>query len=255
MSLLKPYLTLDRNRLTSLINNDNDFDLVEGVDFTYGDTRSITGPNNTNTLVTLIPLPGSKLHQPLDVYYNRLSISVVKESFYKSIEPVYIPSVPFWTSSALPEINRVFGLNLTVYDIIDTLNLSKEESYALIINPSRSLIWLPGVLEFKVTTSKPELKDLSIAIDHEFFDGFDADLNPIGNAFDSNILDGFTADKQKLCETIEDIVLDGFQFNETLLSSKIVANNLDGFEGGDRSLRTCIYDTQLNGFAMDFEYA
>jgi hypothetical protein len=250
---------------------------VEGVDFTYGDPRSRTGPNNTNTLVTLIPIPGSKLHQPIDVYYNRLPVSVAKESFYNSIKPVYIPSTPFWISSVLPEINKVFGLSLTVYDIIDTFQTAREESYTLIINPSRSLIWSPSVLEFKATFSLSEPRSLSNVIDREFIDGFDASTDTIASIFNNDIVNGFDATEvdtsqnlqdilndtsngfdtssQELCIIIENLVLDGFSADNMPLSNKIISNNLDGFEGGDRSLRTCIYDTQLNGFAKDFEYS
>jgi hypothetical protein len=247
MSLLKPYLRLTRDRLTALINNDSDQDRVEGVDFVYGDPQQTLGPNGTNTVVTLIPLPGSNYYEPTQVYYNRLHISVAAQSFYNAIEPVTIPSVPFRMHDILSEINRVFGLNLTTDDVNNTEHVSEESSYTLFTNGNKSLIWMPSTLQFSatvVTTSTECLDDL-IPVDY---------------------LDGFNSQPISLCELINTTALDGFGLTNVVPHGdlgNIINNPLDGFDSNCIVLSQAICDTFLDGFhvgptalneAIEFDY-
>lgn len=234
MSLLKPYLRLNRDRLTALINNDSDQDRVEGIDFVYGDPEQTLGPDGTNTVVTLIPLPGSSYQGPTQVYYNRLHISVASQSFYNAIEPVVIPNVPFRMHDILDEINRVFGLSLTADDVLNTEHTSEESSYTLFTNGSKSLIWMPSTLQFKATVVTADTGCLD-------------DLIPV------NCLDGFDSQSASLCELLNEDILDGFSLTNAIpygdLGS-IINNPLDGFDSNCIVLSQAICDTFLDGFSI-----
>jgi hypothetical protein len=251
MSLLKPYLRLTRNRLTSLINNDSDQDRVEGVDFVYSDPQQALGPNGTNTVVTLIPLPGSSYYEPTQVYYNRLHISVAAQSFYNAVEPVIILNVPFRMHDVLNEINRVFGLSLTTDDVINTEHTSEESSYTLFTNGDKSLIWTPSTLQFRATVVTTGTDSLDSLIPVDCLDGFSLQSASLCELLDATILDGFGLTNMVPHGDLGGMVnspLDGFDSDCIVLSQAISNTFLDGFSAGTAVLDEVIELSHLDGF-------
>lgn len=247
MSLLKPYSRLTRNRLTTLINNDSDRDRVEGVDFNYGIPQSATGPNGTNTIVSLIPTQTSGECTVTNVYYNRLPLSMVTQSFYKPVNPIIVANLPFTAHQILPEINQVYGLNLTQNEVENTTYVNVQDTYQLTIGDGSSLIWLPGTMEFSVTILN--VPNIGESINQDSFDGFSQSDAELGYAFFTDILNGFVTEPQDLVNAMQSTYLDGFDSTDNRLSNKI-NDYLDGFEGSDMPLGINIYGTQLNGFGI-----
>jgi hypothetical protein len=267
MPVVKPYLGLSRDRLTSLINSANDPDRVEGTDFTYGLPNSVVGPNNENTTVTLTPVHGTNYRSPVNVFYNRLSIAVVGDLPYNSIEPAVIPSAPFWIRNVLPEINRALGLNLTADEIVNRLYTSIQSTYELKINGSKSLAWLSSTLEFQaITTPLSRLNNvitssnlsgfigtnatLSSEITLNNLDGFDIDVTSINlnSAITTSSLDGFDSDNMVPIQNFfPGSTLSGFNPIEYSLSQFITSTGLDGFDNSEAELSTVTQDV-LDGF-------
>jgi hypothetical protein len=272
MSLSKPYLGLNRDKLTAFINSSNGLNLKEDVDFVYGKPYPVNNRAGVNTVTTLIPTLGSSLSQPLKVYYNRLPISVINNVFYDEIEPIMVPSVPFRIHSLLNEFNATFGTDLLPVDVVNVQCLPAQGTYTLTIDGDESLIWLPSTLVFKAITEDTQY--LTDVIDLNNLDGFTQKTRHLSNVTSGDYLDGFDQTDTGLVIDLNDVIsnrLSGFQLNDIDLSevfcsdildgfivdgTQLISNidsYLDGFDGGLRILRTAIYSDQSNGFGSNEE--
>lgn len=146
MSDQKPYSGTSKDRLTALINQDNNTSLVENVDFTYGIPEVFSGNNGRNTRIKLTPLTGEK--SEAYVNYWRLSITALDQLPDGYIEVVQIPQLPFTIHSVLDAINTALGLDLTPDEVVNETHTEPKTSYPLKIRTG-SFAWLPSTYYFK----------------------------------------------------------------------------------------------------------
>lgn len=155
-SPVKPYGGSSRQRLTDLINSANKSQLIEGVDFEYGDLQSFSPHPGTNTKVTLRSLRTDKVDA--DVFYTRLGIDVLANLPPSLLQKVHLPEPPFSIHDVLDEINRALGLDLEPDEVVNLRYTTPQESYTLRIAPNRSLAWRDSQYLFKAEHAK----DLSV---------------------------------------------------------------------------------------------
>lgn len=148
MPIIKPYEGLSRDRLTNLINSDNNTSLVEGVDFTYSTLTIQSGPNGRNTAVNVIPVDDTTF-QPSTVRFYRLNISVLSLLPEGEINLVDVPDLPFTTHDILANINLSLGLNLVEEEVENITYDEVRSEYPLTIVQG-SFAWLPSTYYFKV---------------------------------------------------------------------------------------------------------
>jgi hypothetical protein len=147
MPSLTPYIGLSNERLTAMLNKDNNKTLREGIDFTYGDVVAIIGRGGRNAMVRLTPVPGSGYPSAQDVQYWRLGIDALARLPAGSIDHVPVPKLPFRIHGILPVINTALGLNLRPAEVEDSLYSEEASSYTLKIVEG-SLAWLPSTYSF-----------------------------------------------------------------------------------------------------------
>lgn len=147
MPSLTPYIGPSNQRLTAMLNKDNNKTLREGVDFTYGGVTAILGRGGRNALVTLTPLPSSGYPSAQDIQYWRLGIDAIGRLPAGSTDPVPVPKLPFSIHGILPVINTALGLNLTPVEVEDSIYTEQAPSYALKIAEG-SLAWYPSTYSF-----------------------------------------------------------------------------------------------------------
>lgn len=144
-----PYIGLSPQRLTDLINNDNNSRLRLGVDFTFGVPGPYSDTQGRNTAVTLSPGEGTPYPAAQDAHYTRLPLTVLDELPEGWVQPVFIDSLPFKLSLLLGQINQALGVNLTSGEIVDVTYNSLQLSYRLPINEGVSLGWVDSEFEFE----------------------------------------------------------------------------------------------------------
>ena len=280
MAAPKPYLGISRNRLTDLINEVNGKGRVEGVDFTYGTARPATGPNNENTAITLTPVPGTHYVGPVDVYYNRLPISVLADLPAGSTRKAVLNQFPMWIRNNIAEINEALGLDLDPSEVVNAVYYTPQASYPLTIN-STSLAWLPSTYNFaagltpdtlledviqdELSGFNPVVVPLTDVIEEDEFDGFSPAISDLGdilpdayNGFDpvdvelndeiQDVLDGFDLTPGVLEELIDDDWLDGFDLTPGLISN-LIEDLLEGFDPVVGVLDELVQDS-LDGFEI-----
>jgi hypothetical protein len=150
MDIEKPYGGLSNDRLTALINRDNQKTLVEGVDFTFGTPSDYSDSQGRNTQVTITPVPGKKYKGPADLHYKRLPLLVLDDLSSGYIVKVQIPGLPFSIHGMLSAINTALGLNLIEDEVQDVEYTEKLAEYPLRINQGISLAWVDSEYQFKV---------------------------------------------------------------------------------------------------------
>lgn len=150
MPLTKPYQGLSNNRLTELINKDNNTTLVEGVDFNYGTLSVKASSGGRNTSIELNPADTNQF-TPVTVNYTRLQIGVLDLLPKEMKDYVNLPSLPVSTHDILEEINRALGLNLTTSEVQNIEYTDNAAKLPLTILAG-SLAWLPSTYYFKVRT-------------------------------------------------------------------------------------------------------
>lgn len=144
-----PYAGLSPQRLTDLINTDNDTTLQLGVDFTFGAPSTYTDSSGRNTKITMTPVAGTNWPKAETIHYTRLALTVLDDLPVGWVKPVLIPSVPFTLSDMLSSINEALGLNLTADEIVNTVYRQAQTSYRLPINNAVSLGWIDSDFEFE----------------------------------------------------------------------------------------------------------
>jgi hypothetical protein len=152
MPSLTPYIGRSNDRLTAMLNKDNNKTLVEGVDFTYGSVTAIIGDGGRNSMVTLTPVPGTSYPSAQDIKYWRLGIDAVGRLPAGSTDSVPVPQLPFSIHGILPVINTALGLSLTPAEVEDTVYTDEAPSYAIkVVNGS--LAWYPSTYSFPATNT------------------------------------------------------------------------------------------------------
>lgn len=149
MSDTTPYAGLSPERLTALINQDNNSRLRLGVDFTFGIPGPYSDTFGRNTQVSLTPAPGTPYPAPETAKYTRLPLTVLDALPEGWVQPVAIDTLPFKLSMLLDQINQALGLNLTSGEIVDVTYDSLQLTYRLPINEGVSLGWVDSEFEFE----------------------------------------------------------------------------------------------------------
>lgn len=147
MPTIKPYAGESHDRLTALINLDNQTNLVEGIDFNFGPVSEFAGNGNRNSRVTIVPTDANIL--PATISYRRLSATVLNNLPAGEIAPVILNSFNFDTYSILANINSSLGLDLTSSEVDNTIFNEARLQYPLNI-VSGSLAWIPSTYNYKV---------------------------------------------------------------------------------------------------------
>lgn len=149
MARIKPYSGTSHDRLVEMINQDNDSNLQEGVDFTIGAPSLYSdGTTFRNTTVTLTPAPGTTYQGPQDIFFRRLNFNVLQDLPPLFVDLVELQDVPFSIVDILPQINEGLGLDLVAEDVINTTYDTKRSTYILTA-AAESLAWV-GSVAFKV---------------------------------------------------------------------------------------------------------
>lgn len=147
MSDTNPYQGSSAQRLTDLINNDNDTTLVLGSDFTFGPMSVYVDEAGRNTQVALIPGPGTR-YKAATVHYTRLGIDTLSELPDGSLKAVAVGPTPIVIHDILPQINFALGLTLTVDEVQNNTFGERLDSYDLTIRENASLAWLGSTFQF-----------------------------------------------------------------------------------------------------------
>lgn len=154
----------------ALINRDNGTSLSSTqVDLENVSVMSPGFARNTSVQISAIPgqgfAPSSKT-----VYYNRLSLSYQ----WRNTIPVAVVDDPLYTEDLLPSINNIYGLNITLDDVENTLYTVSP--HKLIAKPG-SFVWI-GEVDFTVVASET---NTTITLSEEF-----SDASPPGFVYDGN---------------------------------------------------------------------
>ena len=144
---IRPYGGSSSDRLTKLINRANNANLVEGIDFEYGEPVAASAVG-TNTKVALYAKrEGFRNHI---LHYRRLDIGALALLPQSEVEAVFVESWPVNIHSELEKINESLGLDLTPEEVVDlTYYDSGQEKIPLKIS-DKSLAWLPGEYLFEI---------------------------------------------------------------------------------------------------------
>lgn len=149
MDNTKPYAGASDQRLTALINKDNNSALVLGVDFTFGRPQPFSDFQGRNTKVALAPLKGKPpFTDPEFLHYTRLALTHLDNLPAGWVQPVAVPSVPFKLRDILANINYALGLNLSADEIVDTTYDAVLAKYRLPIDEGVSLAWIDSDFSF-----------------------------------------------------------------------------------------------------------
>lgn len=148
MPTIKPYEGLSNDRLTDLINSENNTSLVEGVDFTYGPVTVSAGPQGRNTSIILTP-PEESGFSETTIRYIRLPLTIMGLLPEGEVDYVDIENIPFTIHEILPKINASLGLSLTTSEVVNSTQTQAALQYPLTI-VAGSFAWLPSTYNFKV---------------------------------------------------------------------------------------------------------
>lgn len=165
LETFKPYGGTSRQRLTDLINSANGSDLIEGIDFEYGDIEPYLDQEGLNTKVTLKSLKLGK--NDTDIHYARLGIDVLGHLPEDFIRSVWIDEFPFGIHAVLDRINEALGLDLVSEEVVDLRFDDLQEAYPLRIVPGKSYAWTESEYLFKIA----ETVDLATVLTVTNLDG------------------------------------------------------------------------------------
>jgi hypothetical protein len=252
MSLTGPYSGPSNTRLTALINQDNNTNRIEGVDFTYGAPSSFSGPGGVNTKVTLTPLAGTQYYGPQDAFYHRLPISVLADLPGTLRRSIVVTALPFTLHSILSEINAALRLNLTTQEVINQTFSDERDNYPLTIDETRSLAWAGGVFQIPTILNINGIP-LHQAVGNSKLNGYEEAPDPnidIGLNFTSRKLPGFEAIEFTMSATIG-AKLDGFIEQEYDLADIIEHQALYGFKLLDEQLQSAVGRHGLQGYVAE----
>ena len=151
MATQRPYAGSSAERLTALINKDNNSEIREGVDFYFGVPQAYNDTEGRNTQIVLTPIPGRPFN-PVQktVFYKRLELTALSRLPEGMVKTVRIEAVPFSIHEILGALNEALGVDLQPEEVEDQTFDTEESTYALsIAGESASLAWLQSTFEFK----------------------------------------------------------------------------------------------------------
>jgi hypothetical protein len=161
MDNTKPYAGASDQRLTALINQDNNSALQLGVDFTFGSPQPYSDSTGRNTEVILTPVPGRPYAPtPEPVHYVRLALTVLDDLPVGWVKPVSIRSVPFSIRGILANINAALGLDLIADEVVDATYSVEADQYPLAVNEAVSLAWIDSDFQFKAVFGEVPLSSV-----------------------------------------------------------------------------------------------
>lgn len=137
-----PYAGISSKRLVDLINATNQSQLVEGVDFRFGEPRAIPGAEGFNTRVRLHRLT-AQYAADIDIEYTRRPISDLADLPEGIIGTLMFDTSSFRVHDILGLINAEYGLNLLPHEVVNERFVGHRDSFPLTISES-SLAWEPG---------------------------------------------------------------------------------------------------------------
>lgn len=159
MARLKPYSGRSHDRLTALINSNNQLALQENINFTFGVPTVINGINGRNTAVTFNPVD-FQLYDIQTLHYKRLSLAILGTLPVEEILPVTITQVPFTILSILTDINESLGLDLEPSEIQDELFTTVSTQYRIRIKDSASSLgWTASEFYFTADHQQARLME------------------------------------------------------------------------------------------------
>jgi len=130
MATQRPYAGSSAERLTALINKDNNSEIREGVDFYFGVPEAYTDTEGRNTQIVLTPIPGRPFN-PVQktVFYKRLELAALSRLPEGMVKTVRIEAVPFSIHEILGALNAALGVDLQPDEVADdTLRDAPMES-------------------------------------------------------------------------------------------------------------------------------
>lgn len=199
MTRIKPYSGKSRDRLTALINQFNDPDRVESVDFEYEDPVVERGPLTIhNTTVRLVPVQGTRYEGPVKVHYARLDLGVLAQLPEGELQSVQIDTVPFWMHQHLDNINECLGLDLEPDEVFNDRVDELNDHYTLRVNGEKSLAWITSSYRFASHQSSPLIQ---IDFNREA-DGFFANTPAVNPLKVASRLGGFTSSVNPAVRTL-----------------------------------------------------
>lgn len=137
------YSGTSKDRLTALINTDNETTLVEGTDFTYGQIEVVLGDSSYNTQVKLIADPSTE-KSDVKVKYNRLPITAAETLAGAPITLTEL-TFPLTMRDLITEINVELNLDLDPSEIEDTeYLLAPEDDIIVLTIAPNSMGWIEG---------------------------------------------------------------------------------------------------------------
>lgn len=176
MPTLTPYAGLSISRLVTMINTDNDRELVFGVDFNLSAPQAVeNGPQGRNAKVTFIPLQpliDEGFTDEVDLFYWRLGIDAIGRLPSGSVDLVPMPELPSTTLDNLDAINAALGLNLLPSEVENLTYSVSDLHYPLTIKPNSSYAWAQSTYNFMVDNPDHDIP-LSSVITTTDLDGFD----------------------------------------------------------------------------------
>lgn len=177
MTRYTPYKGTSAERLIQMINLDNGKNYQLGVDVHFGPPIHHIDQDGRNTRVTVTPAAQSNYLTPEDVYYWRLSLTVLDELPPGHVRKVVVPGFPFSTHSILDQINDALGLDLSPEEVANYTYESEQALYRLDIMSNVSLAWNSGA--FFKTRLESDPQELSEVILQRSLNGLNY-IPPVG---------------------------------------------------------------------------
>lgn len=146
----KPYGGSSAQRLTAMINRDNQGSLQLGIHFTFGEPSEFLDEYGRNTQVTMTPVPGTHFRGPETIYYKRMSLDVLANLPGGFVQPVLVPRGPIYIHDILPRINAALGVDLEPEEVVDEYFEEELDVYPLRIVNSASLAWVESGFTFAI---------------------------------------------------------------------------------------------------------
>lgn len=152
-----PYAGISSKRLVDLINFSNNKQLVEGVDFRFGNPRVVQGAMGYNTRTRLHRLT-SEYPADIDVEYTRRPLSDLADLPSGMVVRALMDSPTFRVHDVLDRINAALGLDLQPHEVVNENFTAEQASYPITITEN-SLAWEPGSV-FQLLIKSEDLNEI-----------------------------------------------------------------------------------------------
>lgn len=146
----KPYAGTSGQRLTALINTDNNSALQLGVDFTLSAPQPYSDSAGRNTRVMITALDSAYDPRPKPLHYKRLDLRVLDQLPEGWVTAVSVAGLPFSVHDILDDINAALGLDLQPEEVVNTTYTTGALQYRLVIDDTVSLAWIDSDYRFRV---------------------------------------------------------------------------------------------------------